>query len=122
VRGGKPGFALIQVHDTGIGIPEQDIERVFDRFYRVASPATADAAREGSGIGLAIVRGILRLHGCVIRAASRLGEGTTFTFTLPLAGANGAGSHVASPDSSSTIQSSPANARSAQAPSVKIIR
>jgi PAS domain S-box-containing protein len=84
VRRGKPGFALVQVRDTGMGIPGPDLEKIFDRFYRV--DRVGSAAGEGTGIGLAIVRNILRLHGCVIQATSQVGEGTTFAFTLPLAG------------------------------------
>ena len=83
VRKAKPGFASVQVKDTGIGIPEEDLERIFDRFYRVG--AGAGEAPEGTGLGLSIVRNILRLHGCSIRAESQVGRGTTFTFTLPLA-------------------------------------
>lgn len=82
-RRGRPRFVEVLVRDTGVGIPEEDLERIFDRFYR--SEAEASEARDGTGIGLAIVRRILRLHGCAIHATSRKGEGTTFTFTLPLA-------------------------------------
>jgi PAS domain S-box-containing protein len=82
-RPGKPGFALVQVCDTGIGIAKDDLERVFDRFYQAGDPAAH--GREGTGIGLAIVRNILRLHGCVIHATSEPGAGTVLSFTLPLA-------------------------------------
>jgi PAS domain S-box-containing protein len=85
VRKEKPGFTAVQVKDTGIGIPEEDLERVFDRFYRVG--ADTGPTREGTGLGLSIVRNLLRLHGCSIRAESQVGRGTTFTFTLPLAAA-----------------------------------
>jgi PAS domain S-box-containing protein len=80
-RRGKPGFVLVEIRDTGVGIPDSDLERIFDRFYRVA-PADSQA-EPGSGIGLSIVKNILRLHGCVIRATSRVGQGTTFSFSLP---------------------------------------
>jgi len=80
VRRGKPGFALIEVRDTGVGIPEGDLEKVFDRFYRVGGKS-----EPGTGLGLSIVRNILRLHGCLIQARSRPGEGSAFAFTLPLA-------------------------------------
>ena len=86
-RRGKPGFAVIQVRDTGVGIAKADLEKVFDRFYRADGAA---AGEEGWGIGLAIVRNILRLHGCVIHASSEPGEGTVFSFTLPLAEERGA--------------------------------
>jgi PAS domain S-box-containing protein len=85
VRKGKAGFAAVQVKDTGIGIPEEDLERIFDRFYRVG--AGSGESQEGTGLGLSIVRNILRLHGCSIRAESQVGRGTAFTFTLPLAAA-----------------------------------
>jgi len=83
-RRGKPGFALVQVGDTGAGIPKDDLEKVFDRFYRAGDEKTP--AKEGTGIGLAIVRNILRLHGCVIHATSEPGAGTVLSFTLPIAG------------------------------------
>ena len=80
---GKPGFALVQVCDTGVGIAKADLERIFDRFYQAGQPAAG--RKEGTGIGLAIVRNILQLHGCTVQATSELGEGTVITFTLPLA-------------------------------------
>jgi signal transduction histidine kinase len=83
-RRGKPGFALVQVADTGVGIAKDDLEKVFDRFYQASDGL--GRPKEGSGIGLAIVRNILRLHGCVIHATSEPGEGTVLSFTLPLAG------------------------------------
>lgn len=85
VRKGKKGYLIVDVRDTGVGIPKEAIEKIFDRFYRVEGEAPSGAA--GSGIGLSIVRDILRMHGCIIKAESTLGEGTIFTFTLPVAGA-----------------------------------
>jgi signal transduction histidine kinase len=84
-RKGKPGFVVVEVRDTGMGIAKEDLDRIFDRFYQV--PAGGAPAPEGTGIGLAIARNILRLHGCVIRASSEVGHGSTFSFTLPLADA-----------------------------------
>ncbi len=78
---GRRGNARVEVRDTGIGIPRADLERVFDRSFR-ASNAPGDVA--GTGIGLALVRDILRRHGCVIRAESEEGKGSVFSFTLPL--------------------------------------
>jgi len=67
------------VRDTGIGIAREDLDRIFDRFYR------AEGAEErGTGLGLPIVRGLLELHGCSIRAESEPGRGSAFTFTLPV--------------------------------------
>lgn len=80
VHRGRRGFLVVDVKDTGVGIPEAERSRIFDRFFRGAGGAEA-----GSGIGLAIVQEILRRHGCVISVESEPGKGSTFTFTLPLA-------------------------------------
>ena len=68
---------MLHVSDTGIGIPAEELPRLFERFHRVESPGARSG--EGSGIGLALVRELVRLHGGDIRADSELGEGTTFT-------------------------------------------
>ena len=80
----------VKVIDTGIGIPESALPRLFDRFYRV-DPARTHAAttpvaetRTGSGLGLAIAAAIVENHGGQIQAESTLDQGTTFTVTLPL--------------------------------------
>ncbi len=73
----------ISVRDRGVGIPEEDLGRIFERHYQVQRPSTKQPP--GSGIGLAIVRDILRLHGCTIDVRSEEGRGTEFSFTLPLA-------------------------------------
>lgn len=77
------------VRDTGIGIPPEDLPRIFERFYKV------DQARSkidfigpgggGSGLGLAIARHVVEAHGGRIKAESVVGQGSTFTFTLPVA-------------------------------------
>jgi signal transduction histidine kinase len=74
------GAAILTVADRGRGIPPQDLERVFDRFYR------ADSARSspGSGLGLAIARSIAVAHGGAIRALNRDGGGALFQVWLPL--------------------------------------
>ena len=82
-RKGQRGFAEIDVADTGIGIPPEAHEKIFERFYQVDS--SPGRKYEGTGIGLSIVRDILRLHGCSIRVASEPGQGSVFTFSLPLA-------------------------------------
>ncbi len=73
-------FVNISVKDTGIGIPEEDLNRVFERFYRV------DKARSravgGTGLGLAIVKHIIEAHNSKIIVQSKLGEGSTFSFKL----------------------------------------
>jgi signal transduction histidine kinase len=74
----------IRIEDTGIGIAEHDLERIFTRFERVEHPARP-APASGSGIGLTIARGIARAHGGDITAASPgPGKGATFTVRLPL--------------------------------------
>jgi signal transduction histidine kinase len=72
---------VIEVRDTGIGIPEADLDKLFTRFYR-ASNATA-AVLPGTGLGLAIVREIVERHGGAVEVDSTLGSGTTFTVWLP---------------------------------------
>jgi OmpR-family two-component system manganese-sensing sensor histidine kinase len=70
----------IAVEDNGIGIPEQDIEHIFDRFYRVDQSRARSAG--GSGLGLAIVKAILDLHRAEIDVQSTLGKGTKFTVRM----------------------------------------
>lgn len=79
----KPGTAEIRVRDNGIGIPEAALTTVFDMFSQL-EPAL-QRAKGGLGIGLALVRGIVELHGGTIRAESQgTGQGSTFIVTLPL--------------------------------------
>ena len=75
------GVARIEVEDTGIGIPSENIDRIFERFYRVDKDRSR--GNGGSGIGLAIVRHIVSLHGGDVWAESRLGRGTKIIFTIP---------------------------------------
>lgn len=70
----------IEVSDNGIGIGEEYIPRLYERFYRVDKSRSRDQG--GTGLGLSIVKHILEAHGYSINAASKLGEGTTFSFTL----------------------------------------
>jgi signal transduction histidine kinase len=76
--------AEVAVADRGIGIPAAARARIFERFYQVDTSSTR--AYGGMGLGLAIVREILAAHGREIRVESEEGKGTTFRFTLPLAG------------------------------------
>ena len=69
------------VRDTGVGIPEAGLSRLFERFHRVEGQKSRSF--EGSGIGLALVQELVRLHGGTIRAESRQGSGTAFTIFLP---------------------------------------
>ncbi|SDC70755.1 sensor histidine kinase [Williamwhitmania taraxaci] len=73
---------VITVRDTGIGIEEEDIARLFDEFMRVKSAQTKHIS--GSGLGLSIVKRIVKLYNGTISVDSKLGEGTTFTITLPV--------------------------------------
>ncbi len=73
---------VVEISDTGIGIPATDLELIFERFHRSDDKVTAGI--EGTGLGLAITRQIVEHHGGRIWAASTHGKGSTFTFTLPL--------------------------------------
>ena len=73
--------AQIEVEDTGPGIPEDDVERIFDKFERVGTPT-----EEGSGLGLPIAKDIVELHHGRLWAESGLGKGSRFIITLPLGG------------------------------------
>jgi signal transduction histidine kinase len=73
--------ALIEVRDSGPGIPEADLPLVFDRFFRGTN--VGDARASGSGLGLAIARSIVEMHGGSISVSSALGRGSTFTVRLP---------------------------------------
>ncbi|HEY7326052.1 MAG TPA: ATP-binding protein [Gemmataceae bacterium] len=76
-------LVCLEVADTGIGIPESDLPRIFERFYRVDKARSREMG--GTGLGLAIVKHLAQaMHGSV-RAASRPGQGTTFTVRLPVA-------------------------------------
>ena len=74
--------ACIRIADTGVGIPEEDLPHIFDRFYRVDKARSRETG--GTGLGLSIVRQTLQLHGGDIRAESVFGKGSTFIITLPL--------------------------------------
>ena len=72
---------IIEVRDNGIGIPSDQLDRIFDRFTQVEGSATR--RYEGTGIGLALVKEIVTQHGGTISVTSTLGQGTTFALTLP---------------------------------------
>jgi DNA-binding response OmpR family regulator len=73
---------LIQVEDSGIGIPEKELPFIFDRFYQSAS--TEKLSSQGIGIGLSLVREFTELHGGEVKVSSRVNEGTCFTVQLPM--------------------------------------
>ena len=77
------GFLVLQVQDTGVGIKEEDQDKLFSRFFRADTPLIQ--ARSGTGLGLSIVRSIVELHGGQIWFDSTFGAGSTFSFSLPLA-------------------------------------
>jgi signal transduction histidine kinase/serine phosphatase RsbU (regulator of sigma subunit)/DNA-binding response OmpR family regulator len=83
VRVAVDGDAVVlTVRDTGSGIPESEVPHLFERFHRVAGARSR--SHEGSGIGLALVAELVALHGGTVGVASRLGEGSTFTVSVPL--------------------------------------
>lgn len=81
----KDDCVHVAVRDTGIGIPQEALDKIFTRFYQYDSSSTRKYG--GTGIGLSIAQDIARLHGTRITASSELGKGSTFRFVLPLAGA-----------------------------------
>ncbi|GIM93695.1 SpoIIE family protein phosphatase [Paractinoplanes toevensis] len=73
--------AVVTVADTGIGVPADEMPRLFERFHRIENARSR--SNEGSGIGLALVKELVELHGGTIDATSTVGVGTTFTIRLP---------------------------------------
>jgi signal transduction histidine kinase len=75
-----PESVVLRIQDQGIGIPAQDIPRLFESFYRASNAGMV----QGTGLGLAIVKQCVDLHGGKITVDSAVGKGATFTVTLPL--------------------------------------
>jgi two-component system phosphate regulon sensor histidine kinase PhoR len=75
--------ARLEVKDSGIGIAERDLARIFERFYRVDKARSREMG--GTGLGLSIVKHLVQAMGGNVRAASQLGQGTTFSISLPIA-------------------------------------
>lgn len=74
-------YAELRISDTGSGIPEEQLEKIFERFHRV--PGARGRTNEGTGIGLALTQELARLHGGMVSVESRVGKGSTFTVRLP---------------------------------------
>jgi signal transduction histidine kinase len=84
-------WATVTVSDTGIGIPQEEMEHIFDRFYRGERPRRMQIP--GTGLGLAIVKEIVDLHGGRVTVESEPGEGSTFTVWLPMVDGSDAVAH-----------------------------
>jgi signal transduction histidine kinase len=82
VKKGTPSFAEVCIEDTGIGIREEDLIHIFDKFTQV--DASINRKYEGTGLGLNIVKRLVELHNGEVRVESVYGEGSKFCFTLPL--------------------------------------
>jgi PAS domain S-box-containing protein len=79
----QSGFARVTVGDTGIGIPADEQENIFDKFYQVGN--TTRGVREGTGLGLSITKELVQMHGGWMEVASTPGQGSRFSFSLPIA-------------------------------------
>ncbi|KAB1911203.1 SpoIIE family protein phosphatase [Micromonospora sp. AMSO31t] len=77
----RAGAAVLEVTDTGVGIAPEELPQVFERFHRV--PGARARTHEGTGIGLALVRELVEMHGGTVEASSVVDQGTTFTVTVP---------------------------------------
>ena len=101
--------ALVTVADTGIGVPEAELPRLFERFHRIENARARST--EGSGIGLALVRELMELQGGTITASSVGGRGTAFTLALPFGSAHlPRESVVAAPDADAAALPDPSGA------------
>ena len=81
----RDGHMRVEIEDTGLGISQENLDHMFEKFYRVSD---TEGYTQGTGLGLAITKRIVESHGGKIDVESTLGEGTTFWFTLPLPEAN----------------------------------
>ena len=81
----RSGHVTVQVSDTGLGVPDENLPRIFDRFFRGEQSRHGPA--DSAGLGLAIVKRIVELHGSAISVESAVGRGTVFRFNLQTAGA-----------------------------------
>ena len=81
--GENNGYVKVEVFDTGVGIPERDLNRIFERFYRVDKARSRELG--GTGLGLSIVKQIIQEHNGEVAVESLMGQGSTFSFTIPKA-------------------------------------
>jgi signal transduction histidine kinase len=81
------GSAETTIHDTGIGIRKDELEHIFDRFYRSNDPMVR--SQPGTGLGLSITKSLVELHGGRLWVESEVGKGSTFGFTLPITEVDG---------------------------------
>ena len=79
----RNGEAMVAVSDEGLGIPPEEVPKLFTRFHRVDTPDRVSI--RGTGLGLYITQQLVAMHGGTISVESEVGRGSTFTFTLPLA-------------------------------------
>jgi len=98
--------ALLEVADTGIGVPKHEVPRLFERFHRVVG--AEGRTHEGSGIGLALVQELVKLQGGDIDVASEPGQGTTFRIRIPMDTPHASANRAARPEMASTAISSQA--------------
>jgi signal transduction histidine kinase len=91
VRGGKE-WIQVSVNDTGPGIPAEETQKIFDKFYQAAEVGRQKP--KGTGLGLAISKALVELHGGRIWVESELNRGSTFFFTLPVSGPENFGSRM----------------------------
>ena len=78
----NPDFVRVDIRDTGVGISQEDITKMFQKFYRGSNATQTEV--NGSGLGLYITKNIVERHGGKIDVESQLGRGAAFSFTLPL--------------------------------------
>jgi signal transduction histidine kinase/DNA-binding response OmpR family regulator len=86
------GEARLEVRDTGVGIPAEEMPRIFDRFHRVRE--SHGRSQEGTGIGLAMVRELVAVHGGRVEVSSTPGQGATFSVTLPFGAGHLPAEHI----------------------------